>query len=451
MAELKMPGKNTALRSFPLSIRPVAQSDSDLLGIFQQRSFDYFLHEVSAKNGLVADRNRPGYPASIAATGLALSAYPIGILREYLTRDDARQRTLATLRFFWNSHQGPEPSATGYRGFYYDFLDMETGRRTWNCELSTVDTALLMAGVLAAGAFFDGESEEEEEIRILSDRLYRRVDWRWALNGGATLTHGWKPGRGFLPYRWEGYDEALILYVLALGSPTHAIEPESYQAWSSTYRWKTIYGYEYVYAGPLFIHQLSHLWIDFRRIRDAFMREKASDYFENSRQATYVQREYAIRNPRGFHGYDENCWGVTASDGPGKRRETIDGVTRRFYAYRARGVPFGPDDGTISPWAALTSLPFAPEIVLPVLRHFHALDLEDDNPYGFTASFNPSIHSSIGDKFGWISKDHIGINQGPIALMIENHRSDFLWSLMRNSPYLVTGLRNAGFSGGWLR
>ena len=363
--------------------------DNELLSDVQRLSFKYFLNEANPVNGLIADRNASGSPASIAAIGLALSSYPVGVERGFMTRAAAVRRTLATLRFFWDAPHGPEPNATGYKGFYYHFLDMETGRRVWNCELSTVDTALLLAGVLVAGAYFDEDDEIELEIRRLADALYSRANWCWARNSGPSLTHGWRPEKGFLRYRWQGYDEALILYVLSLGSPTYPIPPESYAAWLSTYKWKKIYGRELVYAGPLFIHQMSHIWIDFRGIRDAFMRDRGSDYFENSRQATYLQRDYAIRNPKGFSGYGENCWGITASDGPAaaKRSMTVGG--RRFFGYLARGAPFGPDDGTLSPWAAITSLPFAPEIVLPALRHFHEMDLHEGNPYGFTASFNP--------------------------------------------------------------
>ena len=424
--------------------------NDELLLDIQRLSFDYFLKEANPANGLIPDRNTPASPASIAAVGLALSAYPASVERGFMTRAAAVERTLATLRFFWNAPHGPEPDATGYKGFYYHFLDMKTGRRVWKCELSTVDTALLLAGVLAAGAYFDADDESELEIRRLADALYRRADWRWAQNGGTTLTHGWRPEKGFLRYRWQGYDEALILYVLGLGSPTHPLPPESYAAWLSTYKWKKIYGRELAYAGPLFIHQFSHIWIDFRGIRDAFMRKHGSDYFDNSRQATYLQRDYAIRNPKGFVGYGENCWGITASDGPGptKREMRVDG--RRFFSYQARGAPFGPDDGTLSPWAAIASLPFAPEIVLPALRHFHEIDLHEGNPYGFTASFNPTIAAADGRSRGWVSPDHVGINQGPIALMIENYRSDFLWQLMRRVPAISTGLRRAGFSGGWL-
>ena len=423
-------------------------SDDELLAFFQRAAFDYFLIEANPENGLVADRTRQGSPASIAAVGMALTAYPVGVERGFMTRQEARERTLATLRFFWNSRQGPEPDATGYKGFYYHFLDMKTGRRVWNCELSTIDTALLFGGVIAAGAYFREDEPQEAEIRTLAEALYRRVDWAWALNGGAAVSLGWKPETGFISYRWLGYSEALLLYILGLGSPTFPLPAESYAAWLATYRWKTIYGQHFVYAGPLFIHQMSHVWIDFRDLRDAFMREKGLDYFENSRRATYVQREYAIRNPHGFAGYKAHCWGITASDGPGYSKRVIKGVKRRFYDYRARGAPYGPDDGTVSPWAAIASLPFAPEIVLPVLRYYHEIDLKDDNPYGFVASYNPTLTGR--HHTGWVSPDHVGINQGPIPVMIENHWTGLIWNLMRQSPYIVTGLRRAGFTGGWL-
>ena len=421
-----------------------------LLADLQRAAFDYFVKKANPDNGLIADRTGAGSPASIAATGLALSVYPVGVARGFMSRADAVARTLATLRFFRNAPHGPEPDATGHRGFYYHFLDMKTGRRVWKCELSTIDTALLLAGVLAAATYFREDDEAEAEIRALADALYRRADWRWAQNGAAMVTHGWRPEKGFLRYHWQGYDEALILYVLGLGSPSFPLPPESYHAWLSGYRWKKIYGREFLYAGPLFIHQLSHIWIDFRGISDAFMRRHGSDYFENSRIATYVQRDYAIRNPRGFAGYGENCWGISASDGPGPLRRRIDGRERRFAGYLARGVPHGPDDGTLSPWAAVASLPFAREIVLPAIAHFRALDLHDGKPYGFTSSFNPTLPAPDGHRRGWVAPDHIGINQGPIVLMIENHRSEFLWRLMRACPYVADGLRKAGFSGGWL-
>ena len=224
----------------------------------------------------------------------------------------------------------------------YHFLDIETGRRVWNCELSTLDSAFLFAGALTCAAYFDADTEDEAEVRRLADGLYCRADWDWARDGGPTLTHGWKPETGFLPHRYKGYDEGLLLYILGLGSPTHPLPPESYAAYCASYQWKEIYGRELLYSGPLFTHQLSHLWVDFRGIRDAFMRERGSDYFENSRQATFVQQEYAIRNPLEFEGYGKHCWGFTACDGPGWIKRAVNGVERQFYDYIARGAPYGP-------------------------------------------------------------------------------------------------------------
>jgi len=425
--------------------------DDAELESLQRDTFSYFLYETNPQNGLMLDKTAPDWPASIAATGLALAVYPVAIERSFITRAAAIDRVLATLRFFWNSPQGPQPDATGYHGFYYHFLDMQTGRRAWQCELSTVDSAILFAGVLTARAYFDADAPEEKEIRTLADALYRRADWSWAQNGGATVTHGWKPESGFLEYRWEGYDEALVLYVLGLGSPTHPLPEESYAAWASTYEWKSSYGYDYLYAGPLFTHQISHVWIDFRGIQDAFMRDKGIDYFENTRRATCVQREYAIDNPLEFAGYGKDCWGITASDGPGPDTIKLNGIERRFFDYLGRGVPYGPDDGTVGPWAVVASLPFAPEIVLPAIDYLvHQVDLKMGNPYGFKATFNPTYPDKSGNPYGWVSPWHYGINQGPINPMIENHRTGLLWRLMRGCPYVVTGLRRAGFTGGWL-
>jgi len=333
---------------------------------------------------------------------------------------------------------------------YYHFLDMVSGRRVWNCELSTIDSAILLAGMLTAAAYFSGDGDDEREIRALADALYLRADWNWARNDGVTLTHGWKPESGFLRYRWQGYDEAMILYLLGLGSPTHPLSHESWAGWTSTYDWRTIYDYELLYAGPLFIHQFSHIWIDFREIQDDFMRGKGIDYFENSRRATHVHRQYAIDNPSDFSAYNENSWGFTASDGPGPATYTIKGKKRRFFGYKARGAPYGPDDGSIAPWAVAASLPFAPEIVQPSLTHFETLELRRNNPYGFKATFNATMADRSGSSRLWISPFHFGINQGPMLLMLENYHTGLIWSLLRQCAYLVAGLRRAGFSGGWL-
>ena len=429
---------------------PLSDQREELLSSLQADAFNYFVNEVNTENGLVVDCTKEGWPSSIAAVGMALSAYPVGVERNLISREEAITRTLTKLRFFATSEQSTSPDATGYKGFYYHFLDMQTGRRAWQCELSTIDTTFLFAGILAAAAYFDNDAREENEIRTLADKLYQRVDWRWAMNGRTTLTHGWKPETGFLPYRWEQYDESTLAYILGLGSPTFPLPAESYQEHRSRCKWRKVYDYEYLYAGPLFTHQFSHIWIDFRGIQDTFMREHDSDYFENSRHATYAQQEYARQNPNGFKGYNEVCWGLTACEGPGPAELTIDGVRRVFFDYVARGVPDGPDDGTVAPWAVVASLPFAPEIVLPTLEHFNEIEVGVDHPYGLEATFNPTYPDQDDRKCGWLSPWHYGINQGPIVLMIENHRTGFLWQLMKKCPYLVSGLRRAGFRGGWL-
>jgi hypothetical protein len=425
-------------------------SEKTLIDV-QRETFAYFMHEANPRNGLIADSTQPGSPASIAAVGLALSSYPVGVERGFITRAAARRRTLATLRFFHGSVQSTAADATGYKGFYYHFLDMTTGRRTWKCELSTVDTAFLIAGMLTAATYFSADTRDEREIRTLADQLYRRVDWQWAQNGGLTVTHGWKPGRSFLKYRWQGYDEALFLYLLGLGSPTHPLPEESFTQWAASYKWCKIYGREFLYSGPLFTHQISHLWIDFRKIQDEYMRGKGSDYFENSRRATYIQQSYARDNPGKFTGYGSHCWGITASDGPGPVRRTIKGKRYKFFGYKARGVPDGPDDGSIAPWAVVASLPFAPEIVLPALEYFESVKLRENTRYGFRGTFNSTFTDQTDPSRSWVSPYFCGLNQGPIVLMIENYLTGMLWKLLRDCPYIVTGLRRAGFSGGWLR
>ena len=420
------------------------------LSHLQTKAFAYFQGEINPTNGLIADKSADNWPASIAAIGLGLTALPVGVERGLISHADALARTLTTLRFFRDSKQSADVDASGYRGFYYHFLDMRSGRRAWKCELSTVDSAFLFAGMLAASAYFNADSADELEVVQLADMLYRRADWAWMQAADGTLCHGWHPESGCIQHRWQGYDEGLLLYVLAMGSPTHALPANAYAAWSSTYEWKRCFDIDYLYCGPLFTHQLSHVWIDFRGIADAFMREKKMDYFENSCRATLIQQRYAMSNPLGFKNYSAQCWGITASDGPGPANRKIDGIQREFYGYEGRGAPYGIDDGTISPWAVVASLPFAPEIVMPTLEHFvHTLHLHDQHRYGFKASFNRTWVDETG-KSGWISPYSFGINVGPIIAMVENHRTGMLWELMRNCRYVTAGLRQAGFTGGWL-
>jgi hypothetical protein len=424
-------------------------SDKKMLHELQRDSFEYFIREVNPANGLVFDRSQKGWPSSIAAVGLGLTCYPVGVERSFLSRAEAIKRTLATLRFFRNSVQGTSLRATGYKGFYYHFLNTRTGQRAWNSELSTMDTAILLAGMLFAATYFDRKTGPEREIREIADALYQRADWQWGQESDGAVTQGWKPKRGFLRYKWRGYSEALLLYVLALGSPTHALPRESYKAFTAGYESKNCFGQKFLYAGPLFIHQLPQVWLDLREVQDDYMLKRRTTYFENSRKATLVQQRYAMENPSGFARYSEHCWGITASDGPGDKTRRVGGKKRRFYDYIARGVPFGPDDGTISPWAVIASLPFAPEIVLPTIRYLDGMQLRRAGAYGFDASFNPTYPAGRNPN-GWVSRWHYGLNQGPVVLMIENYQTGFVWELMRNCRYLVDGLRRAGFRGGWL-
>jgi hypothetical protein len=437
-------------------------STEAFLNDLQQRTFRWFWDWTDPSTGLTPDRtpNPPFY--SIAAVGFALTAYPVGVERGYVSRPQAAGRVLTTLRFFWHAPQGPGPQGvSGYRGFFYHFLRMEDGTRYRRSELSTMDTALLMAGVLDCQSYFDAPTPVETEIRDLADRLYRRVEWTWIQPRPPLISMGWTPEKGFNAHDYEGYSESMILYLLALGSPTHAIAPEAWNAFTRSYHWVDFYGNEHVNFSPLFGHQYSQIWVDFRNIRDAYMREKGSDYFENSRRAVYSNRAYCIDNPGGWKDYSEDIWGLTASDGPANLRKKLGQKTLRFRTYWARGASDGDirDDGTLAPTAAGGSVPFAPEIAVPALEAMH--DRYGDllyNEYGFRDAFNPSFEfkdvrpakGSVVSGRGWFDSDQLGIDQGPILLMIENYRTGLIWQVMKKNPYLVRGLRKAGFSGGWL-
>lgn len=428
-------------------------TDEEMLDLLQKETFTYFLTEVGDETGLIADKTQPGSPASIACVGMGLCCYVTGVERKFISREDAVAKTIKVLNFLKNSQQGTEVDATGYKGFYYHFLEMKSGKRALKSELSTVDTAILLIGIMCARYYFTEKNKQETEIREVADFLYNRVDWQWATNRKDSITHGWKPESGFLRYRWnKRYSEAHIIYILALGSPTFPIKSSGYKKWIQTFEWKKFYDLECIYAGPLFIHQMSQIWIDFKGIMDDENRKVGIDYFENSRRATLVQQQYAVENPLGYSGYSKNGWGFTASDGPGLSTRKIDGKKRKFYNYVARGIPYGPDDGTISPWAVVASLPFAPEIVLATVRHaIERLDLKKHYNYGFDASYNPTFPDKSTKLKGWVSPWQFGLNQGPVILMIENYKSGLMWNILKNSPHIVNGLKNAGFKGGWLQ
>ena len=430
----------------------------------ERRTFQFFWDTTNNVNGMTPDRFPTRPFASIAAVGYALTAYPIGIENGWVSRTQAVDRTLTTLKFLRDLPQGPAATGTaGYKGFYYHFLNMDDGlRRNTKVELSSVDTALLLMGALFAQSYYEGDDPREKEIRQIAEVLYKRVDWTFLQNNKPLISMGWYPESGVIPHDWEGYNEAMMVYVLAMASPTHPVAPAAWDVWTRSYgeMWGVYQGQEYLTFGPHFGHQYSHVWIDFRGIQDAYMREKGMDYFENSRRATYAQRAYAIENPMKWKGYGENVWGLTASDGPQHTVQEYRGEPREFLDYSARGVGFKEnfDDGTIAPTAAIGSLPFAPEIVIPATVEMH--DRYGEylySSYGFLDSFNPSFdydiplrHGRVVPGEGWVASDYLGIDQGAILTMIANYRNGFVWEVMKKNPHIRTGLERAGFKGGWL-
>lgn len=423
---------------------PLTADDEAMLDSIQLKTFQFFLHEHHPEWGIVKDRAADWAPSSIAACGFALPCFAIGAGRGWISREEAAGITLRMLRFFMDSEQSADSLAVGHKGFYYHFLRMDTGKREWSCELSSIDTGLLMMGVIFARNYYDRNNETEQEIRLLAGMMLDRIDWNFMdMPGNSrhpyTISMGWTPEKGQHDWGWTGYNEALFLYILAAGSGMENVE-KSYDSWLSTYKWQTPYeGLSHVAFPPLFGHQFSQAFIDFRGVGDRFMKDKGIDYFENSRRATYVQREYAIENPHGWVGYDSLCWGVTASDGPTEKYNFDDKV---FLGYAGRGTS-GPeynyfDDGTIAPYGPLSSLPFAPEIVIPTARNM--IEKYGDRlwgKYGFYDSFNPTAN--------WVNDDWIGIDQGPMMIMIENFRTGLVWDYVMKDRIIRDGLNRLGF------
>ena len=411
-----------------LAITPQPFADDNaFLDHIQQSHFDYFWYLANPSNGLIPDRSTPTSPCSIAAVGFGLTAIGIGIDRGWITRTQGAARVLTTLNTFLEGPQGPETSgAMGYKGWFYHFLDMNTGLRSPSSELSSIDTALLLAGVLYAKQYFDRIHPDEAAIREMADAIVARVDWNWMAQGSDAIAMGWFPDSGFIPHNWVGYNEGMILYCLGLGAATSSLPASAWDRWTSGYTWATHYGQDFVPFPPLFGHQFSHCWIDFRHIADAYMNNRGSTYFENSRRATLAQRAYCIDNPLDRVGYSSNVWGITASDGPN--------------GYAARGAPPATnDDGTIAPTAAGGSMPFTPEYSLPTLRYFYTqFRPRIWTPYGFRDAFN------LGAQ--WYASDTLGLDQGPIVVMIENYRTQRVWRLFMRNEEVQRGLQRAGFA-----
>jgi hypothetical protein len=401
-------------------------NDDEFVDYIQQTSFDYFWYLANPSNGLIADRSAPTSPCSIAAVGFGLTAIGIGIDHGWISRTQGVARVLTTLNTFLNGPQGPGSSGTiGYKGWFYHFLDMNTAVRSPNSELSSIDTALLLAGILHAKQYFNGTNTDETSIRTMADAIFNRVDWNWMAQGTDVLSMGWFPSGGFIPHNWIGYNEAMILYLLGLGAATNPLPASSWSRWTSGYNWATNYGQAFVTFPPLFGHQYSHCWIDFRHTADDYMNSRNSTYYQNSRRATLAQRAYCIANPLNRVGYSSNVWGLTACDGP--------------WGYGTHGAPPAEnDDGTIAPTAAGGSMAFAPEYALPALRHFYTqFRFRIWTAYGFRDAFN------LGAQ--WYASDTLGIDQGPFVLMIENYRTQRVWKLFMQNEEVQRGLQRAGF------
>ncbi|HEY2830416.1 MAG TPA: glucoamylase family protein [Thermoanaerobaculia bacterium] len=451
-----------AILSCASTRRAVPSSDAPLLDDVERRSFHYFWDLADPNTFLIPDRAPTPSFSSIAAVGFGLTAYGIGAERGYVTREQAALRTLSTLQSLLAMKQGDTPrGVSGTHGFFYHFLDMKTAERFETVELSTVDTSLLLAGALFSQSYFDRDNATETAIRAAAEQLYARVEWPWEQVRTNAISMGWTPEEGFHTYDWRGYNEAMIVVILALGSPAHPVDPAAWAEYHKTDRWGTFYGQNHILFAPLFGHQYSEVWIDFRGIQDAQMRAHGMDYFENSRRATLAQHAYAIENPGQWRDYGEDIWGLSACDGPMDATVTIDGRPRTFHSYTARGATADDirDDGTIAPTAAASSIAFTPEISIPAIREMsrrYGTNLY--STYGFLDAFNPTLrsadqlkHGRVDPAMGWFDVDYLGIDEGPIVAMIENYRSGLVWKTMRKNAHIVAGLKRAGFSGGWLQ
>lgn len=424
--------------------------DEKLLDQLQESAFGYFTEHTNPKTGLIADNSKRGSPASISVTGFALSCYPIAVERGWIDRKQAAETAAKTLRFFAQSRQGDDAQATGHKGFYYHFLDMRSGKRANDCELSTIDTGMLLAGMMLAAQYFDRKDETEQEIRTLAQKLFERVDWGWAMDPKKGEVHqAWLPDHGFKKPDWRGYSEALLMYVIGAASPTHPLPPSAREKDTETFAWRHNVGLDWVHAAPLFIHLFPQAWLDLRGLDDGHISRKDDlDYFTNTQRAIFVQRVYAFLNPHAYLGYGKDVWGLSACPGPDGERTLRDGRKQKCLGYEARGVPHGPDDGTLVPWAAAACMAYEPKVALEGLRTLLRAYPRVLRNGRFAGAFNPSLPGDGPE--GWVAPACAGLDQGLIVMMIENARTGFVWQLTRTSPTFREGLRRLGFHGGWL-
>ncbi len=416
-AAVPFPGAIAALAATPTPAKPqptFSPEDDQLLDDLERASCCYFWEQAGAQTGLVKDRCNAHRAAtdsttvgSIAATGFGLTAICIGDKRGFIPHSEARQRVITTLEFL--SHK-----LVHHRGFFYHWADINTGDRVWDSEVSSIDTAILLCGILTCRTHF-----RDTDITLLAHSITNRVEWSWLSEDTSLLPHGWLPENGFLPYRWDYYNEMMMMYLLGLGSPTYPLRPEAWDAWK-----RTMFEYEDMrYIGsfaPLFVHQYSQAWFDFRGKRDRY-----ADYFQNSVIATEVHRRFCIELGRRFPDYSADLWGITASD------------SEKGYVIWGGPPAVGPIDGTIAPAAAGGSLPFLPQETMRVMRTIHNRYQSAMSCYGFVDAFNPLK--------GWYDTDVVGIDCGITLIMAENARTGYIWEVFMQNPEAQRGMERAGF------
>jgi len=391
----------------------LSSPDDQFLDDLEKANFQFFWEQASPQTGLMKDRSKVAgedktIVASIAATGFGLTALCIAQQRGFVSFADARDRVLLTLRFLWKK-------MPTHRGFFYHFADINTGERVWDSEVSSVDTAILLCGILTCRRHFEAHSE----IALLAYEIFNRVDWTWLSEDTTLLPHGWSPEAGFLPYRWDYYSEMMMIYLLGLGSFTHPLPADAWNAWKRT-RFE-FDGIDYIGSfAPLFVHQYSQAWFDFRDKRDQY-----ADYFQNSMLATEAHRRFCLELSKQFSDYSEDLWGISASD------------SQQGYVIWGGPPMMGPIDGTVVPSASAGSLPFLPQPVMGVLKNIKDHYSKAWSRYGFVNAFNPLTN--------WYDTDVVGIDVGITMLMAENYRSGFVWKTFMKNPEAQRGMDRAGF------
>jgi hypothetical protein len=413
LASLLLPQEQKQTSQSSILPNGLTPEDDAFLEELEKLSFQYFWDQAGSQTGLMRDRcnvtqDDNSIVASIAATGFGLTALCIGQQRGFVSLEDARERVLLALRFLWKK-------MPTHRGFFYHFADINTGERVWDSEVSSVDTSILLCGLLTCRQHFQGHSE----VSLLAYEIFNRVDWSWLSEDTSLLPHGWTPEFGFLPYRWDYYSEMMMIYLLGLGSLPHPLPAQVWNAWKRT---KFEYdGIRYIGSfAPLFVHQYSQAWFDFRDKRDAY-----ADYFENSILATDAHRHFCLELAKQFPDYSEDLWGISASD------------SQMGYVIWGGPPMMGPIDGTVVPSASAGSLPFMPQAVMRVLKNIKNKYPKAWSRYGFVNAFNPLKN--------WYDSDTLGIDVGITMLMAENLRTGFVWNTFMKNPEALRGMQRAGF------